>query len=239
MKKVILFLSFIMLTVNVACAATISPQILTHKESRDYKKINSASVQAFQDVLPKIETTAYSPIYKNYRVMMPERTQSSKFYYVKSGPAELLYDRETKALKYVTFRKPFLPRTWVVYNYPSGNLRQVDVWLYLNEVYSFNSDGDYINYKAFKKAVDETVKANLNIAKKDRLKYTAKGQNRPGVVVLLTIDHSGVIQQCKALQQSKSEAYNNSIYEAIWKSSPFSKIPYPFTTSTMDVELEF
>ena len=166
--------------------------------------------------------------------MLPEKTQSSRFYYVKQGQAELLYDKNTNMLRYITFRKPFMPRTWVVYNFPSGNLRQVDIWLYLDEIYSFNSDGVYMDYDAYRNGIHNAIKANWT--KKINGKKVKRA--KPAPELLITIDYKGNIQQCKALKQSVSDEYNNTLYEAVWKSSPFS-VPYPFTTITTDVQIEF
>lgn len=234
MKKLILFFAIFALTVNLAMAGTVQPQQLTRKQSVDYRLVNSVTAKTFANLPQKIDTTKYSPTYQNYKLMLPEKSQSPRFYYVKQGQAELMYDKSNNMLRYITFRQPFMPRTWVVYNFPSGNLRQVDVWLYLDEIYSFNSDGVYIDYDTYKEAIYDVIKSNWS--KEVNGKKVKK--SKPAPELLITIDYKGNIQQCKALKQSASEEYNNTLYEAVWKSSPFN-VPYPFTTITTDVQLEF
>lgn len=234
MKKLLLILAILFLSSAFTTADALTPQKLTKKQSVDYRIVNSATAKTFNNIAPKIDVSKYPSYYRNFKLMIPEKTQSPRFYYVKMGQAELLYDKNTKALKYVTFRKPFMPRTWVVYNYPSGNLRQVDVWLYMDEIYSFNSDGVYMDYDVYSNGIYNAIVSNWNTTVNGKKVKKAK----PAPELLLTIDYKGNIQQCKALRQSKSDEYNNTLYEAVWKSSPF-KVNYPFTTITTDVRLEF
>lgn len=238
MKKIILILSILVMTMGTAFAENAVPQKLTSSQSRDYKVVNKVSAEIFKNLNETIDVSKFPPVYKNFRVMPSEKTQFAKYYYVKYSDAELMYDKETKALKYVSFRTKSAPRSWIMYNYPSGKLRQVDVWVYLGEIYSFNSDGAYIDYDKYVKEIEKEVKANWKFPTTQKMKLGAKGQTRSGVEVVLTINYAGTLEQCKAFKQTKSDVYNNSIYDAIWKSSPF-KAPYTFTTRTIDVKLDF
>lgn len=238
MKKLILTLSIIMLSTTAAFANSVVPQKLTLKESRNPVTVNRTAEQIFKTVNDSIDVSKYPPVYKNFRLMYKENTQQPGYYYVKSGDAELMYEKDTNALKYVTFRTSGTPRSWIVYNYPSGKLRQVDIWVYLGEVYSFNSDGVFIDYPKYVDGIEKAVKANWKLSKAKRAKLAVSGKSKPGVQVVLTINYQGTLEQCKAFKQSKSDEFNNSIYDAVWKSSPF-KVPYPFTTRAVDVKLDF
>lgn len=237
MKKLILFLTIFAFAATSAFASSITPQKMTLKNSRDAKTLNKVTARIYKNLNETIDVSKYPPIYKDYRVMLAENTQSTSFYYVKSGDAELMYDKTTKELKYVSFRTQGKPRGWIFYNYPSGKLRQVDVWMYLGEVYSFNSDGAYIDYDKYVDQIRKEIISNLKMTPKQRAKYQSLSTVKP-VKVELTIDHNGTLVQCKAIKQSKFDGYNQNIYNAIWKSSPF-KSPYTFTTSDVIVKLEF
>ena len=238
MKKILIVLTALIFTASNVLAASVVPEKLTKKQSKDYKLINKTSVQIFKNLNDTIDVSMYQPVYKNFRTMPRENTQLRDFIYVKDGNAELMYDRASKELKFVTFRTKTTPRSWIVYSYPSGKLRQVDMWVYLGETYSFNSDGTYMDLERFQKAIKKEIKANRTQSKWTRAKLAILGQSRPKVQVELTINYKGELEQCKAMQQSKSDEFNHGIYDAIWKSSPF-KTPYPFTTRTVIVNYEF
>ena len=238
MKKILLILTVLFFAASNVYASTIVPEKLVRSQSRDFRMVNKATAQIFKNLNETIDVSKYQPVYKNFRTMPRENTQLRNFIYVKDGNAELMYDRESKELKYVTFRTKTSPRAWIVYSYPSGKLRQVDVWAYLNYVYSFNSDGTYMDLERFQKGIEKEIKANRTQSKWTRMKLALLGQSRPQVQVELIINYKGELEQCKAIQQSKSDEFNHGIYDAIWKSSPFTT-PYPFTTRTVLIRTDF
>lgn len=238
MKKILLVFTILLFAATSVQASNIVPEKLSLKQSRDFRLINKTALNVFKNLNEEIDVSMYQPVYKDFRTMPRENTQLRDFIYVKDGNAELMYDRNTKELKFVTFRTKSTPRSWIVYSYPSGKLRQVDMWIYLGEVYSFNSDGVYIDLERYTKGIQKEIRANRTQSKWTRMKLALLGQSRPEVQVELTINYTGELEQCKAVQQSKSDEFNHGIYDAIWKSSPFKTL-YPFTTRTVIVKPEF
>lgn len=148
MKHLITIFSILLLLNNIGFAEqkTIYPDILTRKESIDYVIINDLSTKIFSTIQTNIDVSIYPNKYYNFKLMDPTETQNKKFYYVKNGNAELLFDKKTKKLVIISFKYSDNPKSWIVYNYPSGALRAVEIWLTQKQIYVFAPNGKFIRH---------------------------------------------------------------------------------------------
>jgi hypothetical protein len=69
-------------------------------------------------------------------------TQSKNYKYVKGGNnVELIYTVDTNELKYVALTRPELQKCRIMYDYPSGNLHAVQIFVSDSESFVYGPDG--------------------------------------------------------------------------------------------------
>lgn len=66
----------------------------------------------------------------------------------------------------------------ILYDYPSGNLHAVQVFVSDKESYVFSSDGKYIDYTPYVKEVKEKVVKKLESSSKKTNRYSCKRTKR-------------------------------------------------------------
>lgn len=146
MKYFIIFFSFFFILSNSVFAEQkkIIPDMITIKESDSYLIINDLSTKIFNNIKTNIDISIYPDKYNNFELMVPTETQNKNLYYVQNGDAELMFDKKTKRLAVISFKYSNNPKSWIVYNYPSGTLRTVEIWLLQNQIYVFAPNGKFI-----------------------------------------------------------------------------------------------
>lgn len=146
MKYLIIFFSFFFILSNNVFAEQkrITPDMLTIKESDSYLIVNDLSTKIFHNIEMNIDVNAYPNKYNNFALMVPTETQNKKFYYVQNSNAELIFNRKTKNLTTISFKYSSNPKSWIVYNYPSGTLRTIEIWIPQNQIYIFAPNGKFI-----------------------------------------------------------------------------------------------
>lgn len=234
MKNIIIFFSFFFILTNIALAEqkTIVPEMLSKKNSKAYKIINNSSIRLFKNIETSIDTSIYPQEYNNFILMKSTETQSPKFYYVKCNKAELLFDKETKKLKLISFENFDYPKSWIVYDYPSGNLKEIEIWLAKTQTYVFTPNGKFVNFNPYLKLVEKKVKSYCNLPNKARFANTY-------LTINLTINRDGNLKNYKIIKSSNSKEFDDSIIRAVINASPFSSFPDSFPDEELEIMLTF
>jgi hypothetical protein len=233
MKYLITIFSLFILFTNIAFAEqiTIVPELLTAKESKEYKEINTLTKQLFTNIETSIDTSKYPTVYNNFPLMKNAEAQNPDLYYVKSDKAELLFYKKTKQLKKIKFQKSETPEGWLIY-YPNGNLQSINIIRSKNEVYFFTPTGKFMNTDAYIKAVNKQVKANWEFD--SQTIYTPSP-----IKVVLKINKNGELKKCKVKQGSGIKEIDDSVANAISKAIPFKPFPVFWTLDEIPMMITF
>lgn len=234
MKHLITIFSLLLLLTNASFAVqkTITPEVLTRKDSKDYKEINALINQLFTNIETSIDTSKYPAEYNNFPLMEKTETQSPSFYYVKLNNAELLFDKESKQLEKITFQKSFIPKSWFVYTYPMGNLQHIEIWKTNTDIYLFTPTGKVMNFKKYVKNIDKQIKSHWQFD--SQTKY-----NMTPIKCVLTINKNGELKKCKVLQASGIKEVDNSVANAILNAVPFKPFPEFWTLDKIQILMTF
>lgn len=220
MKYIITFLSIFLLLTNIAFAeqTTITPELLTRKDSKDYKKINCISKQLFTNIETSIDMSSYPTEYKNFPLMKETETQKKIYYYVQSNKAELVFDKETKKLKFISFKQPNITNAWIIYSYPTGKLSMVKIWRTPKEIYVFSSNGNRIDFTQYLRNLEKKIKSCFHV--KNKLKFV-----NSQVEILFKIDKNGNLKSYKITKSSNIKEFDDNAIAAILKAAPFDQFP--------------
>lgn len=234
MKKFLVLFSIILLFTNLVSAETITikPEKLTSKITKNYNEINALTEKLYTNIETKIDVTKYPSEYNNFPLMSEIRVQNPNYYYVQSNKAELIFDKQTKKLKLISFKQSTNPKSWIVYSYPSGNLNAVEIWASDVENYIFAPSGEYVNFIKYSKALQKKIKSCFKVKNKSKFANSK-------VDLLLTINRNGELKNCKILHSSSIKEFDDEAVKAVLKASPFDSFPEAAPQDKIEVIFSF
>ncbi len=240
MRRVILALLItFVLSAEAFAYVRIEPQYLKSSDSTSYELVNETLAIIFNRVKPKISTNKYPKYFHDYTVIKDDGTQSKNYYYVKNGKVELLYAVDTNELKYIALVRPELQKCRIMYDYPSGNLHAVQIYVSGSEYFIFGPDGKYVDYSPYVREVHEKVQKNWKVPSRKEVEKLAKGQKDLLVQIAITVGKDGRVKKTVILKSSKIKALDENAQEAVKSSSPFKPFPENFFNEEMVVTLNF
>lgn len=223
----------------VAMYKKIEPQLLTPTQSSSYEKVNETLSIIFSRIKPFVKTDKYPKYYHDFTLIPNDGTQNNAYRYVKNYGAELVYNSDTNELKYVTFRRPELQKCRIIYDYPSGKLHAVQIFVSEKESYVFSPDGKYVNYEPYANEVREKVKKAWKVPPRKHVDILAKGQKDLLVQMALTLNRDGTVKKCQILKSSKIKELDENAGNAIKSATPFKPFPDNFFNEELVIILNF
>lgn len=242
MRKILILCLIVFINVSQAFAATyvkIEPQLLTPVQTASYEKVNETLSIIFSRIKTYVRTDKYPKYYHDFTLIQDDGTQNNAYYYVKNYGAELVYNSDSNELKYVTFRRPELQKCRIIYDYPSGKLHAVQIFVSDKESFVFSPDGKYIDYTPYVKEVREKVKKAWKVPPRKHIEILAKGQKDLLVQIALTLNKDGTVKKCRVLKSSKIKELDNNAGEAIKLASPFKPFSESFFNEELTIILNF
>lgn len=242
MKKFLILCFIVFMSVSQAFAASyvkVEPQFLTPAQTSAYDKVNETLEIIFSRIKPYVRTDKYPKYYHDYTLIPNDGTQNNAYLYVKNYGAELVYNSDTNELKYVTFRRPELQKCRIIYDYPSGKLHAVQIFVSDKESFVFSPDGKYVNYAPYVNEVQGKVKKAWKVPPRKHIDILAKGQKDLLVQMALTLNKDGSVKKCRILKSSKIKELDNNAGEAIKSASPFKPFPENFFNEELTIILNF
>lgn len=242
MKKFLILCFIVFMMVNGSYAASyekVVPQFLTQEQTKSYETVNETLAVVFSKIKPYIRTNKYPKYYHDFTQLPDDGTHNKAYYYVKNLGAELIYDSANNELKYVSFRRPELQKCRILYDYPSGKLHAVQIFVSDKESFVFSPDGKYIDYAPYVKEVREKVTKSWKVPPRKQIEALAKGEKDLLVQVALTLNKDGSIKKCRILKTSKIKELDNNAGDAIKNASPFKPFPANFFNEELVIILNF
>lgn len=243
MKKFLILCFIVFMSVNYTFAATaytsVEPQLLTPVQSTSYQVVNETLKIIFNRIKQYIRTDKYPKYYHDFALIPDDGTQNKAYHYVKNSGVELIYTIDTNELKYIGFRRPELQKCRILYDYPSGKLHAVQIFVSDNESFVFGPDGKYVNYAPYVKEVREKVKKAWKVPQRKHIDILAKGQKDLLVQMALTLNSDGSIKKYQILKSSKIKELDNNAGEAIRAAAPFKPFPQDFFNNELVIILNF
>ena len=242
MRKILLLVSILCL-VSSPCFASkyvkIEPQFLTASQSKNYEKVNETIAIIFSKIKPSVKTEKYPKYYHDFTLVKDDGTQNKAYHYVKSGSAELIYTADSNELKYVSFRRPELQKCRIIYDYPSGKLHAVQVFISETESYAFSADGKYVDYTPYVKEVKEKVIKSWKVPSRKKIDILAKGQKDLLVQMAVTVGKDGHVKKCRILKSSKIKELDDNAGAAVKAAAPFKPFPSNYFNEEIVIVLNF
>ena len=223
----------------VAMYKKVEPRLLTPTQSSSYEKVNETLSIIFSRIKPFVKTDKYPKYYHDFTLIPNDGTQNNAYRYVKNYGAELVYNSDTNELKYVTFRRPELQKCRIIYDYPSGKLHAVQIFVSEKESYVFSPDGKYVNYEPYANEVREKVKKAWKVPPRKHIDILAKGQKDLLVQMALTLNRDGTVKKCQILKSSKIKELDENAGNAIKSATPFKPFPDNFFNEELVIILNF
>lgn len=242
MRKIVLLFSILCLIVSPTFAANyvkIEPQFLTASQSKNYETVNETIAIIFSKIKPEIKTDKYPKYYHDFTLIKDDGTQNKAYHYVKNGGAELIYTTDSNELKYISFRRHELQKCRIIYDYPSGKLHAVQVFISETESYVFSADGKYVDYDPYVKEVKEKVLKNWKVPSRKKIDILAKGQKDLLVQIALTVGKDGHVKKCRILKSSKIKELDDNAGSAIRSAAPFKPFPADFFNEEIVIIMNF
>ena len=243
MKKVVILLVMVFLSMSQAYAArylNIKPDLLKSTDSTSYNIVNETLGIIFNKIKPQIKTDKYPKYFHDFNTIKNDNTQSKNYNYVKGGKnVELIYTIDTNELKYIALTRPELQKCRIMYDYPSGKLHAVQIYVSENESFVYSPDGKYVDYTPYVKEVHEKVKNNWKVPSRKEIENLAKGQKDLLVQMAITVNKDGSLKKIITLKSSKIKALDNNASEAIKSASPFKPFPENFFNDDIVITLNF
>ena len=216
----------------------VEPEYLPANKTTSYKEVNETLAIIFSKIKPVIKTSKYPKYYHDFSEIKDDGTQNKAYRYVKNGNVELVYTRDTNELKFVSMRKPELQKSRILYDYPSGKLHAVQVFVSNSESYVYSPNGKYVDYSDYVKEVRETVVKNWKVPSRKQIEILSKGKNDLLVQIALTLNNDGSIKKYQVLNSSKIKELDENAISAV-KSSKFKKFPENFFNEELVIILNF
>lgn len=243
MKKFILLCFIVLMAAGQAFAiqryAKIQPELLQPSQSKSYKEVNETLTILFSKIKTDIKTDKFPKYYHDFTLIKDDGTQNKAYKYVKNNEAELIYNSDTNELKFVSYRRPELQKCRVIYDYPSGKLHAVQIFVSDSESFVFSPDGKYVDYEPYAKEIREKVQKAWKVPPRKQIDILAKGQKDLLVQIALTLNRDGSVKKCKILKSSKIKDLDNNAGEAIKAAAPFKPFPQIFFNEELVIILNF
>lgn len=243
MKKLLILCSILLLMSSSVMASSkyvkIEPEFLQASQSTSYERVNETLAVIFSKIRLVIKTDKYPKYYHDFTLIKDDGTQNKAYHYVKYNGAELIYNNDTNELKYVSFRRPELMKCRIIYDYPSGRLHAVQIFVSDNESFIFSSQGKYIDYAPYVKEVKEKVIKHWKVPPRKQIDILAKGQTDLLVQIALTLNKDGTVKRCKILKSSKIKVLDENAGAAIKSAAPFRPFPKEFFNEEIVIILNF
>ena len=242
MKKfsVLCFIVFMLASPSFAAGyAKVQPEFITQSQSASYKQVNETLEIIFSRIKTYVRTDKYPKYYHDFTLIEDDGTQNKAYHYVKNNGAELIYNADTNELKYVSFRRPELQKCRIIYDYPSGKLHAVQIFVSDKESFVFSPDGKYVDYAPYVKEVQEKVKKAWKVPPRKHIDILAKGQKDLLVQMALTLNKDGTVKKCKILKSSKIKELDENAGNAIKAAAPFKPFHENFFNEELVIILNF
>ena len=243
MKKVVILIFVVFMTAAQGFAqryVNIEPELLNSSDSTSYELVNQHLGIIFRKIKPKIKTSKYPKYFHDYTLIKNDGTQSKNYRYVQGGKnIELIYTIDTNELKYIAYTRPELQKCRIMYDYPSGKLHAVQIYVSESESFIYGADGKYIDYTPYVKEVHEKVKKNWKVPPRKEIEKIAKGQKDLLVQMAVTINKDGSVKKIITLKSSKIKALDDNAASAIKTASPFKAFPENFFNEEIVITLNF
>lgn len=242
MKKLLILCLTILTMATSAIAGTytkITPDFLQPAQSKSYEQVNETLAIIFSKIKTQIKTDKYPKYYHDFTLVPDDGTQNKAYHYVKSGNAELIYNIDSNMLKFVSFRRPELMKCRIIYDYPSGKLHAVQVFVNGSESFVFNPDGKYVDYAPYVKEVREKIVKNWKVPPRKQIDILAKGQKDLMVQMAITLDRDGNVKKCRILKSSKIKLLDDNAGAAIRSAAPFKPFPENFFNEELVIIMNF
>lgn len=243
MKRLLILFSLIFfIPLQGVCAGylRVTPEFLDVSQTLSYEAVNETLAIIFNKIKGEIKTDRYLKYYHDFTLVQDDGTQNQAYHYVKNGNAELIYNIDTNELKYVSFRRPELQKkNRIIYDYPSGKLHAVQIFVSDKESYVFSPDGKYVDYAPYVKEVREKVIKSWKVPPRKQIDILAKGQKDLLVQIALTLNKDGSVKKCRILKSSKIKELDNNAGDAIKAASPFKPFPNNFFNEELVIILNF
>ena len=242
MKKLLILCLTILTMATSAIAGTytkITPDFLQPAQSKSYEQVNETLAIIFSKIKTQIKTDKYPKYYHDFTLVPDDGTQNKAYHYVKSGNAELIYNIDSNMLKFVSFRRPELMKCRIIYDYPSGKLHAVQVFVNGSESFVFSPDGKYVDYAPYVKEVREKIVKNWKVPPRKQIDILAKGQKDLMVQMAITLDRDGNVKKCRILKSSKIKLLDDNAGAAIRSAAPFKPFPENFFNEELVMNFNF
>ena len=242
MKKLLILCLTILTMATSAIAGTytkITPDFLQPAQSKNYEQVNETLAIIFSKIKTQIKTDKYPKYYHDFTLVPDDGTQNKAYHYVKSGNAELIYNIDSNMLKFVSFRRPELMKCRIIYDYPSGKLHAVQVFVNDSESFVFSPDGKYVDYAPYVKEVREKIVKNWKVPPRKQIDILAKGQKDLMVQMAITLDRDGNVKKCRILKSSKIKLLDDNAGAAIRSAAPFKPFPENFFNEELVIIMNF
>lgn len=242
MKKLLILCLTILTMATSAIAGTyskITPDFLQPAQSKSYEQVNETLAIIFSKIKTQIKTDKYPKYYHDFTLVPDDGTQNKAYHYVKSGNAELIYNIDSNMLKFVSFRRPELMKCRIIYDYPSGKLHAVQVFVNGSESFVFSPDGKYVDYAPYVKEVREKIVKNWKVPPRKDIDILAKGQKDLMVQMAITLDRDGNVKKCRILKSSKIKLLDDNAGAAIRSAAPFKPFPENFFNEELVIIMNF
>lgn len=217
----------------------ITPDFLQPAQSKNYEQVNETLAVIFSKIKTQIKTDKYPKYYHDFTLVPDDGTQNKAYHYVKSGNAELIYNIDSNMLKFVSFRRPELMKCRIIYDYPSGKLHAVQVFVNGSESFVFSPDGKYVDYAPYVKEVREKIVKNWKVPPRKQIDILAKGQKDLMVQMAITLDRDGNVKKCRILKSSKIKLLDDNAGAAIRSAAPFKPFPENFFNEELVIIMNF
>ena len=242
MKKLLILCLTILTMATSAIAGTytkITPDFLQPAQSKSYEQVNETLAIIFSKIKTQIKTDKYPKYYHDFTLVPDDGTQNKAYHYVKSGNAELIYNIDSNMLKFVSFRRPELMKCRIIYDYPSGKLHAVQVFVNGSESFVFSPDGKYVDYAPYVKEVREKILKNWKVPPRKQIDILAKGQKDLMVQMAITLDRDGNVKKCRILKSSKIKLLDDNAGASIRSAAPFKPFPENFFNEELVIIMNF
>jgi len=242
MKNLFILCVITLLLVSNVFAATyisVEPEYLKPSQSTSYQIVNETLEIIFSRIRPFIKTNKYPKYFHDFSIIKDDGTQSKTYHYVKSGEVELIYTVDTNELKYVALRRPELQKCRILYDYPSGILHAVQIFVSDNESFVYSSNGKYVDYEPYIKEIRHKVMRDWKVPSRKEIETLAKDKKDLLVQVGLTLNKDGTINKTILLKSSKIKALDDNAIESIKQSAPYQPFPSEFFNDQITIILNF
>lgn len=216
----------------------VQPDYISENMSSNYQVINETLGIIFSKLKPTIKTSKYPKYYHDFKELPDDGTHNLAYHYVKNGNVELVYTKDTKELKYVGVRRPELQKCRILYDYPSGKLHAVQVFVSNSESFIYSPEGKYVDYSTYVKEVKEIVVKNWKVPSRKQIDILAKNNKDLLVQIALTLNNDGSVKKYHVLKTSKIKELDNNAIDAI-KNSKFKNFPENFFNKELVIILNF